>query len=1553
MQEEKESQSPFGLSKKLVSFILTVVMLISMVPATAFGGGAVVTDSADLDVFMNIDPSLGDATEFKGLVEGYLNSLILKRGQEGETYRISTASASIDPTDLTLWEVYDHYDTKWYANAQNWADNYMRDGFTGTDLPSNWYYYGVTESQIYSGNGTTSIKDLLKKTTAQGWGKTGSLKEHIYAYVDEETESPAMQFYGYGTVNYADFLYYPASETSIKKVSFDVDASSVLPHALQYAGFLINTGVNGGKINGYAILFTYGTANSRVPAVSLEEVSLYKLTNVDVNTLHEKGLKEISISNTAGKALVKTSAFKQSGANFWQQSHIELEITSGGLNATMQKIENGTSTGSAAVLFNEPLSATGYGGFGPYVDYAVSHNHICTDTSSFRYSNLAMAFTEPLGNDALDAYQYADYLKDSGQTIFVNLTGEKEYAPNPGEEDQAYLSLLDKDKTIVITDAEKGSYLDDAPNVYNVKDVELNPEVKEDMGITGDLSELEELAAKVALLIYEEKYTAPETPIITPTGTAIAKLQLLDSASADSEAPWMDAKQVNQIKKELIEEDSLKVYLNPDDSDNVQGLTAIYRLMDTKGKEISLTKYLDEGTNKYYFIIDKNWDTGDYTVILDYTKGTTTDGNEITKTIPATATFKVLSDTVAPAVSVSTASGVVLNFTNTPSTGANTYTSNLTSYAAVITTSAVKPTPAEADYKPVNGSTAEADLGGLPLGATYYLHSFIRDAAGNEGYVVTQFVVPKYPQVLSGTKEYIFELGTATGGALDFIVTSPNAGTLGAISYNEKSDVKNSIIISDGSIIVGKSVGEAVVTVKAAETETHREATEEIKVIVAPPFKVNLNITDYTTSTGITIKPGYTDYATAPALTIDDGESVLKYRKVGTDEWITVTKGSGGWNWNAPYLIPFNDLIPGAEYEISLSGQNRRGTSDESTLIFKVPGTSAGTGTTNVDLQDTEPGVNYTVSIKTGDMVLDSKVVTGSGSVTVPPFTGLDDGYYNIVVEFEDKVVTEQIVIKNGQQDPLNLSIIVGKKNTKVSLGNDKSPKIVADGLNALFDAQVAEGENSKGITNTDLVAVTNGGIALIELVSKGFDESESSIQGDVSKINAIKGNQNYAMILDLSLYKKIWAHGEAIGTENKLNTSEKLITVVIPLSADMKTRADLKAYRVHDGVAWEIPAATSMGGAYVWKADYTVSGSALVKGTAVGPYDEYVEFTADYAILHLNKFSTYAIAYTPAAPSSGKGSSSSQNTGGQNITIPNAKDGVIAGGKITTDKENGVAGDKVTVTVTPDSGYKLDSITVVTKDGEKVQVTKSGSDTYTFVMPGTAVSIAPVFVKVVAMPSETGVARWFDLSNHFSYINGYPEGDVRSLNNMTRAEAVQMFFNLMRTQEFSGTKTFSDVGAGAWYGKAVYTMAELGLVGGYEDGTFRPNNKITRAEFAAMAMRFAELKGGKAAFSDVSANHWAYQYILTAADYGWVSGYEDGTFRPEVKITRAEVVTIVNRMLYRFADKGYVDENAKVLVQFTDLSDKSLWYYYDMREATNAHDYQLADGEEVWTVLD
>ena len=143
--------------------------------------------------------------------------------------------------------------------------------------------------------------------------------------------------------------------------------------------------------------------------------------------------------------------------------------------------------------------------------------------------------------------------------------------------------------------------------------------------------------------------------------------------------------------------------------------------------------------------------------------------------------------------------------------------------------------------------------------------------------------------------------------------------------------------------------------------------------------------------------------------------------------------------------------------------------------------------------------------------------------------------------------------------------------------------------------------------------------------------------------------------------------------------------------------------------------------------------------------------------------------------------------------------------------------------------------------------------------------------------------------------------------------------------------------------------LAALGIINGYEDGTFRPNDTITRAEFVAMSMRFADEPGSyRNPFTDVSSSAWYFEAVTGAAYYGWLEGYPDGTFKPDANITRAEVATAVNRMLERSADEDYVDENADSLVTYTDLAETH-WAYYDVMEASNTHDYTKT-AEENWT---
>ncbi len=208
--------------------------------------------------------------------------------------------------------------------------------------------------------------------------------------------------------------------------------------------------------------------------------------------------------------------------------------------------------------------------------------------------------------------------------------------------------------------------------------------------------------------------------------------------------------------------------------------------------------------------------------------------------------------------------------------------------------------------------------------------------------------------------------------------------------------------------------------------------------------------------------------------------------------------------------------------------------------------------------------------------------------------------------------------------------------------------------------------------------------------------------------------------------------------------------------------------------------------------------------------------------------------------------------------------------------------------------------------------------------------------------------------ADHFAYIIGYPDGNVRPTGNITRAEVATIFFRLMtddyRTANWSTTSSFSDVEAGkVWYNNAVATTEKAGLIKGMPDGTFSGERSITRAEFAAIAARFLSNEEVTVKPFDDIAGHWAEQDILRAVQAGWIRGDGDGRFRPDDPITRAEVMTLVNRMLDRVPDKEHMLAD---MIVWPD-NPESEWYYEAVQEATNGHDYERADGvTETWTAM-
>ena len=227
--------------------------------------------------------------------------------------------------------------------------------------------------------------------------------------------------------------------------------------------------------------------------------------------------------------------------------------------------------------------------------------------------------------------------------------------------------------------------------------------------------------------------------------------------------------------------------------------------------------------------------------------------------------------------------------------------------------------------------------------------------------------------------------------------------------------------------------------------------------------------------------------------------------------------------------------------------------------------------------------------------------------------------------------------------------------------------------------------------------------------------------------------------------------------------------------------------------------------------------------------------------------------------------------------------------------------------------------------------------------------------------PDEPDTPDDLNTVDHFSYVVGYEDGTVMPQKQITRAEVATIFYRLLkadvRDENTTDVSDFSDVSSSDWYGTTVATLADMGIVKGYEDGTFRPNASITRAEFAAIATRFFEETGATyepGTFTDVTGSEWFAGAIMDAVNLGLIGGYEDGTVRPNNNITRAEACAIVNRTLGRVPDADHLlpEDEMKTWPD----NPESAWFYADMQEATNGHEYEwiTEDGNKIenWTDL-
>ena len=267
------------------------------------------------------------------------------------------------------------------------------------------------------------------------------------------------------------------------------------------------------------------------------------------------------------------------------------------------------------------------------------------------------------------------------------------------------------------------------------------------------------------------------------------------------------------------------------------------------------------------------------------------------------------------------------------------------------------------------------------------------------------------------------------------------------------------------------------------------------------------------------------------------------------------------------------------------------------------------------------------------------------------------------------------------------------------------------------------------------------------------------------------------------------------------------------------------------------------------------------------------------------------------------------------------------------------------------ESGINSCDVTPVTVENTgthvKFTVSRAGFSPFILVWDEYNTPITPI-------PEPDNSPVGLNTEDHVAYIIGYEDGTVRPGANITRAEVATIFFRLLtdetRESYWSQSSGFTDVASGAWYNNAVSTLTRAGILDGYEDGSFRPNASITRAEFTKIAVSFFKHVGGASAnpFSDVPDSAWYAEFVKAAAELGLIDGYEDGTFRPNAPITRAEACTIVNRTLGRAPDKDNLLPEHEMLT-WPDNS-RDAWYYAQIQEATNSHDYQWLGAIELWT---
>ncbi|WP_256758633.1 InlB B-repeat-containing protein [Cohnella sp. WQ 127256] len=543
---------------------------------------------------------------------------------------------------------------------------------------------------------------------------------------------------------------------------------------------------------------------------------------------------------------------------------------------------------------------------------------------------------------------------------------------------------------------------------------------------------------------------------------------------------------------------------------------------------------------------------------------------------------------------------------------------------------------------------------------------------------------------------------------------------------------------------------------------------------------------------------------------------------------------------------------------------------------------------------DSIPGATVEI-VKGNTQYGDTAVTDANGKFTIHDVPA---GIYNLKITLGEKTAIIAVTI-GGDAQVVQLGNVIFPYNASsaLKLKGSGTPPIVIDNLHPEAVDYLLNDYN-------------NTGFAKVEIVIERIDETtnESDKLEAIGKINTMARNNNLTIGLYLDMIiEKFYRVTEVVSwnSEGLIERTNGLIKVIIPIPSELQGKSGYIVYRYHGNAVNVISTVPNADGEYLVldQSDWTLT-------------------------LYVKNFSVYAIAYnTPLV----------QNPpvigGTPNFDITFNGDG----GTPSSTKQSVALGDLLSKLADPvRTGYTF------------AGWYKTDGSEWNF---GTDKVFSDLTLTAKWTIAKTNIPV-LDKVNHFAYMQGYPDKTFGPQKNMTRAEVTVMFARLLVEKmdvDKKYSSKFKDVDSARWYANAIGYMEQYGIITGYTDETFRPDAPITRAEFAAIASRFDELITGEPViFTDVTDSYWAKDYISSAAAKGWIKGYPDGTFKPGNYIIRAEVVSLINRMLERSSDRSYVDSNKNKLNQYVDLTSKH-WAYYDIMEATNSHDYVKTSDSETW----